>query len=88
MIQLPDYVPALARDFTIHVTPHHVETADGEFVRRYLGTTPVAADGTFKVYGDPGPFDWVVYGKRLSVNVEPDKGSVHVNGQGPYRWIE
>jgi hypothetical protein len=43
--------------------------------------------GKFAVYGDPGPFFWVVYGSRLDIEVEPLKDSVSVKGDGPYKWI-
>ena len=45
-------------------------------------------DNKFTVYGDPGEFSWIVYGKRLTINVEPDKDSVTLFGTGPYQWIE
>jgi len=41
----------------------------------------------FTVYGDKGPFSWVVYGKRGSIEVEPSKDSVKVKGDGPYKYI-
>jgi len=43
--------------------------------------------GKFRVYGEPGEFTWLVYGKRGSINVEPRKDSVNVKGDGPYKWI-
>jgi hypothetical protein len=39
------------------------------------------------VYGPNGDFYWLVYGERASINVEPFKSSVHVKGDGPYKWI-
>jgi hypothetical protein len=39
------------------------------------------------VYGKPGPFDWIVHGRRHAIVVEPEKASVNVSGDGPYKWI-
>ena len=45
-------------------------------------------NGVFKVYGEPGPFSWVVFGKRISnLQVEPIKNDVVVKGDGPYTYI-
>jgi hypothetical protein len=41
----------------------------------------------FTVYGENGKFNWIVFGSRGSIDVEPKKNNVLVNGQGPYRWI-
>jgi hypothetical protein len=41
----------------------------------------------FKVYGENCKFHWLVHGKRCNVEVEPDKNSVIVKGNGPYKWI-
>jgi hypothetical protein len=79
-ITLPDYVDALATDFTIHVSP----VFNGKI--RTLNHLRVQ-HGTFHVYGEPGEFDWHVYGKRLSIVTEPDKATANVQGQGPYKWI-
>ena len=79
-IILPDYVDALATEFTIHVTPIFNGTP------RLLNVSRIQTN-QFQVYGPSGEFDWHVYGKRLNVNVEPDKAAVIVQGQGPYKWI-
>jgi hypothetical protein len=79
LVKLPEYVESLAKDFTVHVTPI------GE--PRLLGTSRVR-DGAFTVYGTPGEFFWVVYGKRGSVDVEPMKNDVCVAGEGPYLFIK
>ena len=44
-------------------------------------------NGKFKVYGGPGLFNWVVYGKRLEVVVEPLKSETDIEGKGPYKWV-
>jgi len=45
-------------------------------------------DGKFKVYGNNGKFYWVVYGLRSSIEVEPNKTDVSVQGSGPYLWLQ
>jgi hypothetical protein len=49
--------------------------------------TSKVENNKFKVYGKNGSFYWIVYGKRLEIEVEPEKESVTVNGMGPYKWI-
>lgn len=78
VVELPSYVESLAKDFTVNVTPIGKP--------RLLGTSRVAR-GKFTVYGPPGEFFWVVYGKRGSVDVEPLKNETVINGQGPYKWV-
>ena len=41
----------------------------------------------FTVYGESGEFDWVVFGKRGDINVEPERSTVSVKGDGPYKYI-
>jgi hypothetical protein len=81
-IQLPDYVDALATDFTVHLTP----IFEGKFVQ--LASSEVK-NNKFTVYSSNGgcKFYWHVYGKRQTIDVEPDKRSVVVKGSGPYKWI-
>jgi len=79
-VDLPDYVDALATDFTVHVT----SICEGK--PALIGASRVK-NNKFTVYGDPGPFSWIVYGKRGDVDVEPDKDSVDVRGDGPYKYI-
>ena len=80
-VQLPDYVEALATDFTVHITPIY----NGKI--RTLNSTLVE-NGQFSVHGEPGPFSWMVYAKRASIEVEPKKDAVNLKGSGPYRWVE
>jgi len=82
-IQLPDYVDALATDFTVQLTPIYEEDED---TQRNLMASRVK-HGSFTVKGNPGSFYWHVYGKRLSIEVEPEKSSTAVQGEGPYKWI-
>ena len=82
-IDLPDYVSELADDFTVHITPIHVK---GSFVKRILSVSEVE-NNSFTVYGEPGPFNWIVYGRRQIVITEPYKSQVEVKGEGPYKFI-
>ena len=76
--ELPDYVRALATDFTILVQ------AIGGAPRTY-SVSPIV-DGAFTVYGPPGEFEWRVIGKRADVDVEPLRDEIVVQGDGPYTW--
>jgi hypothetical protein len=79
-VKLPEYVPSLATDFTVHVTP----TYNGSL--RTLNATEVT-NGVFTVYGEPGPFTWIVHGSRGTIDAEPEKSAVNVKGDGPYKYI-
>jgi len=81
IIELPEYVDKLAKNFTAHVTPiyngHNEKTMKVSDVEK----------GSFRVYGENGRFNWVVYGERSVIVVEPKKSNVEVKGTGPYKWI-
>ena len=79
-IELPDYVTALATDFTVLVTPVY----NGAI--RTLNCSDIE-NNKFTVYGEKGKFNWYVCGKRCSINVEPDRAFVNVKGDGPYKYI-
>jgi hypothetical protein len=81
IISLPNYVDAFATDFTVHITP----IFNGH--PRLLNSSDVE-NGQFTVYGEPGRFSWIVYGKRSEINVEPNKSDVELKGDGPYKWIQ
>jgi len=84
-ISLPDYVDALATDFTVHVTPMYDDEHEPRFTALCASD---AVNGKFTVCGkEPGPFSWVVYGKRSNVEVEPNKSDVTLHGDGPYTWL-
>ena len=83
-VKLPDYVDALATNFTVNVTHIFDEETDEEPIT--YAATPVK-NGKFRVYGKPGKVSWVVYGSRGSIEVEPLKSSVDVKGDGPYKYI-
>ena len=44
-------------------------------------------DNSFKVFGKPGKFSYIVFGKRSSFEVEPNKKDVNVKGSGPYLYL-
>jgi len=81
-IKLPDYVEKLARDFTVQITP----IFDGNRNKGQYFTSKVM-NNCFTVYGPNGEFNWFVNGKRANIQVEPDKSSVIVKGDGPYKWM-
>ena len=46
------------------------------------------SNGKFKIYSDyPCTVNWLVFGKRLDMDVEVNKNKVELKGEGPYRWI-
>lgn len=79
-IQLPPYVEKLARDFTVQITPIYKD----KIVT--LNSSEVE-NNAFKVYGENSKFHWHAHGIRQDINVEPDKSSVNVKGDGPYLYI-
>lgn len=82
---LPSYVEKLAKNFTIHLTQIYKEETKNQHI--VLKTTEVEKN-RFTVYGENCDFFWVVYGERNSIEVEPMKSSVEIQGSGPYRWIK
>jgi len=81
-IQLPNYVPVFATNFTVQITPIY---EPGRPIASYATTKVV--NGSFEVYGPPGSFYWLVNASRGSLVTEPLKSEVTVQGSGPYRWI-
>ena len=79
-ISLPDYVNPLAYNFTIQIT--HIY--DGE-IKTYNSGRVI--NNQFNVYGENGEFYWVVHGTRQDIEVEVDKKTAKVKGNGPYLWI-
>jgi hypothetical protein len=80
IIHLPDYVDALATDFTVQITPIY----SGKIIT--LNSSEVT-NNSFTVNGENCKFFWLVQGKRTNIDVEPFKSSVDVKGTGPYKWI-
>lgn len=84
-IALPAYVDKLAKNFTVHLTQiYDANKKDEHFV---LKSTEVE-NNRFSVYGLNCKFFWIVYGERHSIEVEPEKSAVSVEGSGPYRWVK
>jgi hypothetical protein len=81
LVQLPEYVDALASDFNIQVTGIY----NGTKVKVY--NVSLVEQGSFTVYGENGAFHWLVIGRRGTIDVEPNKSDVVVKGDGPYLWI-
>jgi hypothetical protein len=81
-IKLPDYVAPLATDFSIQVTSIYSK----ERSEPNLLEVSEIENNQFTVYGNNGSFYWYVYGKRNDILVEPNKSSIVVNGDGPYKW--
>jgi hypothetical protein len=78
---LPHYVESLATNFSIQITPIY----NGTTVINY--NVSEVSNNEFHVYGLNGSFFWLVHGLRTPIDVEPDKSSVSVRGDGPYTWI-
>jgi len=76
-VALPDYTTAFS-NFTIQVSPI------GQYNTLY---TSKVIDGTFTVYGNNGSFFWTVYATRQSIETEPIKSDVIIQGDGPYKYI-
>ena len=79
-IKLPHYVEKLAFDFTVQITPiygNKIVTLNSSEIE----------NNAFKVYGENAKFHWTVYGNRHNINVEPDKDTVNIKGDGPYLYI-
>lgn len=81
VVVLPDYVDALATDFTGQLT-QKFDDNDATILR----SSPVV-EGKFTAHGGKCSFFWLVHGKRGDVNVEPDKDSVTVIGDGPHKYM-
>ena len=79
-IILPSYVDVLAADFTVQIT--HIY--DGSI--KTFSVSEVKQN-MFSVFGPNGRFNWIVHGKRETIETEPLKSTTDVRGDGPYRWI-
>lgn len=79
-IELPHYVESLATDFTVNITPIFTGKIN------ILNSSEVI-DNKFTVYGENCKFFWIVYGKRLDIDVELNKSETNVKGQGPYLYV-
>lgn len=81
IINLPNYVKDLAKDFTVNITGIY----DGKL--KIYNTSDVDDKGSFTVYGENGKFNWVVIGNRNDICVEPYKSEINIRGDGPYKYI-
>jgi hypothetical protein len=83
-IELPDYLAALADNFTVQLTQIWRGPEDS-FARLMAGKV---TDNGFVVRSDiPCAFAWHVYGTRQQIQTEPKRDEVNVQGQGPYKYI-
>lgn len=82
IVKLPDYVVKIARDLQVQATPVFNRSSI-----RTVNVSDVSEDGTFEIVGDPGKVNWVVYGKRHDIRVEPLRSDVSVRGDGPYKYL-
>ena len=82
-ICLPNYVEAIATNFTVQITPIYNENISLE--KNY--STSRVTNNLFTVYGNNGEFFWHVTGTRQFISVEPNKTDVEVKGTGPYKWV-
>jgi hypothetical protein len=97
-ITLPNYVDTLANNFTVHVTPVTEQASNvilsvsrvtcGKFkVYQKKSTWKKVWRRLKKTAAEPQYFDYIVFGKRASLETEPLKALVEVKGQGPYTWL-
>jgi hypothetical protein len=84
-IYLPEYVDALASNFTVQITRIMEEDQAEEDLSNLK--TSLVKNHSFQVFGRPGKFFWHVYGQRGLFEIEPLKKNVNVKGNGPYKWI-
>jgi hypothetical protein len=80
-IQLPKYVVSLATNFTIHLSKKYNYECNNN-----LSFSDIDENGEFIVYGTNCEFHWIVYGERKTLIVEPDKDTIIIEGNGPYKW--
>jgi hypothetical protein len=82
-ITLPDYVPYIAHDFTVTLTPKYNKN-----IKPTILSYSEIVGNTFQVYGDNDvEFSWVVHGKRYDIAAEPDKKDHILCGDGPYTYL-
>jgi len=92
VVTLPDYVVALANQFTFHVNmsgrqEENVPTCD------LFVSASAASEGTFSVSVDPRPtrdvnISWYVMGQRHSIKTQVPKDQVQRRTFGPYSWFQ
>lgn len=78
-VSLPKYARAF-QDFTVQVTP--INTPSKFMVSE-------VEDNKFTIsLEEPGWVHWLAIGERCSIDVELDKSSVEIGGDGPYKYIK
>jgi hypothetical protein len=100
-ITLPDYVAELMTEYTVYVSPI-IDDAFIDKINDNVNIPILAASrvkkGKFKVFKQGSQnddktnciscyFDYIVFAKRLSIEIEPKKAEVVVKGDGPYTWL-
>jgi hypothetical protein len=86
IISIPDYADKIASNFTINITPT-VDFNDDE-VNERIYTASNVKNNQFKVFGKNGKFNWIAYGERSSIVVEPSKDDYILSGDGPYTYLQ
>jgi len=80
---LPDYTKVFS-NFTVHVTKIvNEEDSKEDFV---CAASLIKPDGSFKIFGNNGNYDWFVIGMREKILVEPFKKDIELKGNGPYTY--
>ena len=82
-IQLPEYLVSLATELTVELTSIY---SNNNITSTGIYETSEIENNLFTVYGKNGSFYWTVYGKQNDILIEPDKTSVNIRGEGPYKW--
>ena len=83
-IILPSYVENFSNDFTVSAKCIISEETD---TIPKIACTKVT-NNTFTVVSDKNcEFNWLVIGKRNSINIELNKEETQIKGMYPYTWI-
>jgi len=100
-ITLPDYVSELMTEYTVYVSPI-IDDPIIDKINDNVNIPILAASrvkkGKFKVFKQGSQnddktnciscyFDYIVFAKRHSIEIEPKKAEVVVKGDGPYTWL-
>ena len=84
LVKIPEYVNKIASELTVYATRIY----DGKL--RHCGVSQVF-NNSFMIYSDDnGEFNWVLYGKRLNIEVEPSKEEYELkrsNEDSPYTYL-
>ena len=100
-ITLPDYVDVLMTEYTVYITPFiyvNDNDNDNEKINIPILAATRVKKGKFKVFKQTNQnvnktnciscyFHYLVFAKRLSIEIEPKKADVVVKGNGPYTWL-